>query len=115
MSGTDIEVLAQEIPLVIGTPQQFFLPLDPNQYQFVLLYRDADMGGWVLDINDGLGNPLVCGIPLVSGHDLLEQYVYLNIPGQLWITSDGDVTAVPTFDALGLSTRLYFLPNVTPT
>ena len=100
MSGT-----VYEIPT--GGGATFFnIALAGTTYQFVLLYRDAQSScaggcGWVLDINDTLGNPIVCGISLVTGIDLLAQYAYLNFGGQLWVTTDGVPDAVPTYSNLG--------------
>jgi hypothetical protein len=97
-----------EIPLT-PTPQRFVITLGPNVYQFVVQYRDADMGGWVLDINDQFGTPICCGIPLVTGANLFAQYAYLGLPGRLGIMSDGDPTAVPTFTNLGVSSHLMWI------
>jgi hypothetical protein len=98
-----------EIPMVPSEPRSMSIPLGGNNYRLVLLYRDADMGGWMLDIFDDQGNALACGIPLVTGHDLLEQYVYLNINGQLWVTTDGDPDTPPAFDTIGLTSHLYWV------
>jgi hypothetical protein len=97
-----------EIPLS-GTPQQFSIPLGVSQYYMRFIYRDAAMGGWCLDIYDDQFNPLICGMALVTGTDLLAQYAYLNIPGQLWVQSDGDPIAVPTFDNLGTRSHVYWV------
>ena len=52
---------------------------------------------------------MVCGIPLVTGADLLAQYAYLGFPGQLWIWTDGVRDAVPSYLGLGLSSHLFFV------
>ncbi len=38
---------------------------------------------WGLDIGDASNNPIVCGIPLIPGVNLLAQYAYLGISGEL--------------------------------
>ena len=63
---------------------------------------------WVLDVADIQKNPIVSGIPLVTGADLLGQFAYLNFGGKLIVVSDGDPFAVPTFDNLGTSGHLLF-------
>lgn len=37
------------------------------------------MGGWFMDIADDNENPILMGIPLVTGSNLLEQFAYLGI------------------------------------
>jgi hypothetical protein len=66
-------------------------------------------GSWVLDIADGAGNDLACGIPLVTGKNLLGQYDYLGFVGQLWVASDGNTAAVPTFANLGIDSHVYWI------
>ncbi|MDB5444975.1 MAG: hypothetical protein JWQ97_292 [Phenylobacterium sp.] len=97
-----------EIPL---TPeaQTFRIALAGVSYQLTLLWRETTEGGWTLDIaNDG-GSPLVQGIPLVTGADLLEPYAYLGFGGQLIVQTDHQVGAVPTYANLGQASHLYFL------
>lgn len=64
---------------------------------------------WILDIADNSGNPLVGGIPLVTGADLLAQYAYKNFGGKLIVQTDNNALMPPTFDNLGTSGNLYFV------
>jgi hypothetical protein len=96
-----------EIPL--SGPQSFAISLSGVAYTMTFQYRSATEGGWILDIGDALGNPMVCGIPLVTGHNLLEQYDSLGFPGELWVMSDGVPDAVPTFANLGSSSHVYYI------
>jgi hypothetical protein len=97
-----------EIPLS-PQPKRFMTQLAGNAYELVFVFRDApDTPCWVMDINDNLGNPLACGLPLVPGHDMLEQLGYLNIGGIMTVVSDGDPAAVPGFWDLGISGHLYW-------
>ncbi len=102
-----------EIPLS-GTPQQFTMLLGERVYQFVFLYRDAvpsmaGGSGWVMDINDNLGFHIACGIPLVTGANLLAQFDYLNFNASLFVLSDGYPDEVPTFDNLGTDSHVYWM------
>ena len=63
---------------------------------------------WLLDINDQNDNPIVCGIPLVTGADMLEQYAYLNFGFILYCFTDGNLSANPTFANLGTTSHLQF-------
>lgn len=99
---------AQEIPL-IAQNQTFNITLGGIAYSMAVNWRDAPAGagGWFLDLSDGTN--IVNGIALVTGVDLMEQYGYIDFPGQLWVQSDFDPSAVPTFDNLGSESHLYFV------
>lgn len=116
-----------EIP-TIGLPQSFSIQLSGVTYNLRLLYQPASfgppiigvehqtnllvdlsqIGGWVLDISDANNNPLACGIPLVTGTNLLAQYRYLNIGGAIVVSTDGS-DLPPTQTNLGTSGHLYFV------
>lgn len=96
-----------EIPLT-ATPQQLMVPLSGVTYQLTIVYRNCAGGGWFMDIADINLVPLICGIPLVTGANLLEQYAYMGIIGEMYVSTDGDNAAVPTFDNLGTDSHLYY-------
>lgn len=96
-----------EVPLS-PDPQSFSITMGSTEYRLSLLHLDTTEGGWLLDIGDTLGNALVNGIPLVTGHDLLEQHRHLGIAGTLTVATDADPDAIPTFDNLGVGSHLYF-------
>lgn len=64
---------------------------------------------WMVDIADSNGTPIVSGISLVTGADLLEQYGYLRFGGQLIAQTAHDADAVPTFANLGSDGKMYFM------
>lgn len=97
-----------EIPTSPNIARLFTITLNGVLYTMRLLYRDVDMGGWILDIADGNGNALVCGIPLVTGCNLLDQYAYLGIGGVLIAGTDGAILTPPTIDNMGLQSHLWF-------
>ncbi len=78
-------------------------------YQLTIQWRDGGDCGWVLDIADVNSNPIVQGIPLVTGVNLLQQYAYLGIGGELWVATTGDPPAVPTYENLGSAANLYLV------
>jgi hypothetical protein len=94
--------------LLSSTDQIFQIPLGGVTYTLTSKWC-APAAAWTLDIADANGVALVSGIPLVTGVDLLEQYQYLGIAGQLVAQTDGDTFAVPTQSNLGVSGRLYFV------
>jgi hypothetical protein len=97
----------EKIPLP-SFPATFGIYLNSSLYTMRTYYNDSDEGGWVLDIGDANGAPLVCGIALVTNTDLLEQYEYLGIGGKLYVATPGDLLAPPTVDSLGVTSFLYF-------
>lgn len=96
-----------EIPLD-PSPQQFTIALAGATYTITLSYREIDEGGWFIDLADANNVPILSGVPLVTGIDLLEQYGYLDIGGSLYVFSDGDALATPTADNIGTTAHLYF-------
>lgn len=96
-----------EIPL-ISMPQRFEISLAGVTYNLTLRWIDAGQF-WCLDINDQNDDPIVNGVPLVTGQDLLEQYESLGFGGQLQVTTDFDAGAPPTADNLGTQSHLFFV------
>lgn len=97
-----------EIPLA-NPPQTFLTTLSGVTYSMAVLWRDDPAGGWFLDIADDQGVPIISGIALVTGADLLAQYAYLGIPGRLIVATDHATDAAPTFDNLGALSHLYYI------
>ncbi len=91
-----------------GAPQQFTIALGTTVYT-LLLFWNAVQQGWFLNIGDNNNNPIVSGIPLVTGADLLAQYEYLNFGGSLYVQTASDVDAIPTFTNLGTNSNLFFV------
>lgn len=97
---------AYEIPLSADS-QRFTITLAGVVYNLALTWRSGT--GWVLDIADANSAPLVSGIPLVTGTDLLGQFRYLGIGGKLAVLVEGDIAAVPDYSDLGTEGKLYFI------
>ena len=95
------------------------LPLQPYPVRFTVRmadrglvmatqYRDGLNGCWILDIDDDDAQvPLIHGIPLVTGIDLLEPWHYL-LDGSLYVIDDNGKDA-PGFEDLGVSAQLYYV------
>ncbi|MCT4707339.1 hypothetical protein MUA04_02165 [Enterobacteriaceae bacterium H11S18] len=95
-----------EIPLSADN-QLFTLQLAGQQLRLRLIYRDV--AGWVLDILDPDDLPIVSGIPLVPGVDLLAAYGSLGFSGGLWVVSDDETQEYPSKTNLGYGSHLYFV------
>ncbi len=100
-----------ELPVVPSQAQRFRQDLSGTTYNFRLTYDTAQDGCWILDIGDENSVVMVAGIPLVSGVDLLAQYRHLGFPGSLIVTTDRGAGEVPTFDGLGVTSHLFFVPD----
>ena len=100
----------QTVPLAAGVAQTVAVTLPSGTYKLRLIYSNAPdgNGGWVLDIADANGNPLICGIPLVTGADLLAQYAYLGIGAIMFVATAGAPAAVPTYGDIGVASQLCF-------
>ncbi len=93
-----------EIPLT-PTPQRFTVNLNGREVFMTLRWKETHAGGWTVDITDSRTNtPLIHGLPLVAGVDLLEPYRYLGIPCRLVLGGDGMKEA--TRENLGKDVKL---------
>jgi len=98
----------QEIPLTPDN-QQFSIALGSQNLGIRVIWRDA--AGWVLDLLDDSDSELVSGIPMVCGVDLLAQYPFFGIEGQLIVKSDDEDNEYPTKENLGIRSHLYFVQS----
>lgn len=93
------------IPLT-PEPQSFGITLAGRELRLTVRWLQASEGGWLLDLYEPeTAAPIVCGIPLVTGCDLLAPYAYLELGGALWL--DGDEP--PDLDNLGVGVELCFV------
>ncbi|MFG1260017.1 hypothetical protein V5F79_22075 [Xanthobacter flavus] len=100
-----------EIPVKAGAGNQTLsIDLAGKTYRLSLAWRNAKDAGWTLDIADADRNPLVNGVPLVTGADLLAPYRHLGFSGSLFVTTDGAPDVPPGFAELGRTAHLYWVP-----
>jgi hypothetical protein len=97
---------ASEVPLTPNN-QQFRIQLGNATLTLQVIWRDA--AGWILDVMDSGGSPLLLGAPLVPGLDLLEQYPELGIGGALMVSCDNGAPEYPTQTNLGSFSHLIFV------
>jgi len=96
-----------EIPLT-NDAQVFSIDLAGVEYQVNLYWCDA-AEIWVIDLADNAtGTPILSGIPLVAGPDLLAQFAYLGIGGTLSAYTEGDLNSPPNYDNLGVTGKVTF-------
>lgn len=92
-------------------PQRIKVRLGAVTYQLTLKYANTVEGGWVMDIADENANPIINGIPLITGRNLLEPYPQFGFAGRMWVQTADDPDAVPTFDNLGVAANLYWVTD----
>jgi hypothetical protein len=103
-----------QIP-VTNNPETFQISLAGTTYTLTVKFNSALEGGWVLDIADAENvQKIVCNAPLITGANLLDGLGYLGINGSLFVRTEGNNFAVPTYENLGIESFLYFevLENV---
>lgn len=88
-----------QIPLIEGA-QSFTINLGDFQYRMTLIYREADGGGWFLDMERTDGTDDIYGMPLLLDVDLLAQHLHKNF-GHLYVQMDGGLTRRPTYEDMG--------------
>jgi hypothetical protein len=94
-----------EIPLS-PQPETFSIALAGVTYGFTVTWNVPN-ASWIIDISGASGNPIVSGIPMVTGCDLLEQFGYLGFQFALVAQTDNSPDTVPAFDNLGATSHLY--------
>lgn len=96
-----------EIPLKPES-QEFDISLAGVTYHIKLRWCPPN-NSWILYVMDSNQNPILSGIPLITGADLLEQFAYLEIGGKLIVQSDFDPTLVPNYASLGNTGHLFLV------
>jgi hypothetical protein len=82
--------------------------LDGVTYTFTLRYN-LRIQTWMLDVGDVIGAPIVCGIPLIAGRDLLGQYAGRGLPsGLLFVFDPSDQNGTPGQDDFSAGYRLVY-------
>ncbi len=92
--------------------QTFQIALNGVTYQLTLRWIEAQLS-WNLDIASDSNVPILTGLPVQPGVDLLAQYAYLGIGGSIVVSNDAVQADPPSYDGLGLTGHLYYLV-VTP-
>lgn len=108
----------------MSDPQQFLqfplsaraqtlrLQLGDTTFQFTFRWN-AFSACWIMDVDDADGNPVLHGLPCVTGLDMLAQHwAEMPVPGYIVAQTDGDPSTPPSFDNLGGLGRILFVTRV---
>lgn len=98
----------QEFPLR-PEAQQMTIQLGEASYSVRFGWADRPEGGWFLDIGDVNGNTLINGLPLTAGDNVLQQFDYLGIGGEIRVETDGNDLVEPTYANLGSNGKVLFI------
>jgi hypothetical protein len=101
-------VAVYEIPIKSGVPQKLHIALGGADYTLWLAWNDQAKV-WVLDVGDTTETPMIRGIFIVTGCDLLAPYAYVGIRGQIVAQGAGNPDSVPGFNDLGSTGHLYYI------
>lgn len=94
---------------VSSIPQTFNIFLAIKEYRVTIRWNAAPEGGWFLDFaTPDKGEPILSGVPIVTGVDILGPYEYLNFGGHIICYSDLSDTA-PTLENFGEENELLFV------
>jgi len=96
-----------EVPTT-PTPQTFSIALAGVLYRLTLKWN-VTAQVWALDIDGVDGVPVLCGVPVVTGVDLLEPFAYLELGGKLFAMTDNDADLPPAFGNLGTTAHIYWI------
>lgn len=96
------------IPLQ-GGMQLFRVSLGEKTIQIRLIWREADGGGWFMDILETDGTPILSCVALRCGHNILGQYPHLEL-GNMQIMVDNDDAKDPSYADMGKNIQLYWTP-----
>jgi hypothetical protein len=102
-----------EIPTLAGQPFSENVTWDGVAYALQFKWNPS-IQAWMLDISDTAGVPLLMGLALVTGCDVLEQFIYLPLGAHTAITvmtiGPGiSPDTVPNFDNLGADGHVYLV------
>ena len=89
--------------------QQFRVQLGGADYVVRFGWGDTTEGGWFIDIADADDAPIVRGLALTAGENVLQQFDYLGIAGEIRVQTDGDDLVEPTYANLGSNGKVLFI------
>ena len=104
-----MEKIYHTIPLS-PVPQSFSITLAGREYRLTVRWAETVEGGWIIDIQTPENAvPLIMGLPLVTGCNLLAPFAYMGFGGELWVNA----YLPATLENLGTDVELVFVTEGT--
>jgi len=94
--------MIKKIPLT-PTSQTLTISLVGTSYNFQIIWRGNQ---YILDIFDINNNAIVTGISLVTGVNLMEQFRYLNLGFNMFVSTDITPNLDVNYPDLGVTAHL---------
>jgi hypothetical protein len=98
-----------ELPL-IAQQQSLRISLGGVYYNISVEWNESS-SNWNINLSDDNGLSILNSIPLLTCANILEQFDYLRLGGNLRITVDSDNTSNPTYNDLGQTSHVYFVTS----
>lgn len=99
-----------EVPLT-PRPQKFTIFLGKTQWSLVLRWNHV-ANHWTLDFLTAKNEPVLMGMLITTGVDLLVQHRHLGFEGSLIAQSSSDPLRPPSFENMGVTSHLIFAYEV---
>lgn len=99
----------QEFPLIPASAQEMTITLGNKEYTIRFAWCDSPEGGWFMDLYDLQLNPMIRGIPLTAGENVLQQFDYLEMPGEIRVQVDENPLLEPSFENFGIAGKVVFV------
>lgn len=89
-------------------PQKFNVSLRGRLLILINRWNSID-STWRVDVLDAITNQeLILSIPLVTGCNLLKQYNFVGLDGQIIVFTKSEIFSPPTYENLGVNSNVYF-------
>lgn len=92
-------------------PQKMSITLGTVEYKIRFYYANVPDGGWFMDVRDLSDDPLVLGLALTAGENVVQQFDYLGFEGGIGVCVDFDYTLEPTYDNFGKNGKVQFITD----
>lgn len=98
-------MMLSEIPLTPDN-QQFNIVINNTTWGMKIIWRETC---WIMDLMNSRNEPIIYGIPLVTGANLLAQYAPHKFGFALIVLCDDPAQTLPTKTDLGIASHLYIV------
>lgn len=102
-----MSITIREIPL-LPSSQNLTINVGNTNYMLDIIWKSDT---YIMNIKTGKGEPIINGIPLLTGLDLLEQFKYFGIVGE-WVMLPVIPYEEAVYETLGFSSHFCVVQEV---